>query len=211
MRMVCVLVGSEPVIAACSRDRRGVDGMWGSVVLLFSQWTCVVGNSVRCYPDRGVHVSGRSDKTYFLQLRPKNNHEINIKINCDNKLIKETRNTKFLGLDIDSFLSWKDHIEQLMFKLGRACSAIRYVKYMMSQDTLRTIYFIHFHSNLPYGIIFWDNSAYSSNIFKIQKRVIRVIMNARNRDYCQQLFKKLKIVPLQSQYIFPPSIICSQK
>jgi hypothetical protein len=27
-------------------------------------------------------------------------------------------------------------------------------------------------------------------------------MNARNRDSCRQLFKNLKILPLQSQYIF---------
>ena len=36
-------------------------------------------------------------------------------------------------------------------------------------------------------------------------------MNATNRDSCQQLFKKLKILPFKSQYIFSPSIICSQK
>jgi len=72
----------------------------------------------------------------------------------------------------------------------------------MSQDTLRTIYFSYFHSILLYGIIFWGNSAYSSNIFKIQKRIIRIIMNARNRDSCLQLFKNLKILQLKSQYIF---------
>ena len=27
-------------------------------------------------------------------------------------------------------------------------------------------------------------------------------MNARNTDYCHQLFKKLKILPLKSQFIF---------
>ena len=34
------------------------------------------------------------DKIYFLQFRPKNNYEINIKISCDNKLIKVSKNTK---------------------------------------------------------------------------------------------------------------------
>ena len=77
-----------------------------------------------------------------------------------------------------------------------------YVKHFVSQETLRTIYFSYFHSILSYGIIFWGNSAYSSNIFKIQKRIIRIIMNARNRDSCHQLFKNLKILPLKSQYIF---------
>ena len=34
------------------------------------------------------------DKTYFLQFRPKNSYELDIKISCDNKLIKETKNIK---------------------------------------------------------------------------------------------------------------------
>jgi len=107
---------------------------------------------------------------YFLQFRPKNSYKINIKICCDNKLIKETENTKFLGLDVDSSLSWKDYIDQMMFKLGRACYAIRYVKHFMSQDTPRIIYFSYFHSILSYGIILWGNSVYSSDIFKIKKK-----------------------------------------
>jgi hypothetical protein len=57
------------------------------------------------------------DKTYFSQFRPQNSYEINTKISCDNKLIKETKNTKFLGLDMDSSSSRKDHIYQMMLKL----------------------------------------------------------------------------------------------
>ena len=67
---------------------------------------------------RGNSLSLNFDKIYFLQFRAKKSHEINIKISCDNKLIKETKNTKFLGLDIDIFLSRKIHIDQMMFKLG---------------------------------------------------------------------------------------------
>ena len=118
---------------------------------------------------RSNSLSLNFDITYFLQFRPKNSYEINIKIICGNKLIKETKNTKFLELDIDSSLSWKGHIDQMMFKLGKACYAVRYVKHCMSQDTLRTTYFSYFHSILSYGIIFWCNSAYSSNFLKFQK------------------------------------------
>jgi len=117
-------------------------------------------------------------------------------------MIKETKHTKFLGLDIGSSLLWKTHIEQMMFKLSGACYAVRCVKHFMSQDTLRSIYFSYFHSILSYGIIFWGNSAYSSKIFEIQKRVIRIIMNAKNRDSCCHLFKNQKILPMKSQYIF---------
>jgi hypothetical protein len=65
-----------------------------------------------------------------LQFRPKNSYEINIKTGCGNKLIKETKNTKFLGLDIDSSLSWKDHVDQIMFKLSEKCYEIKYVKHI---------------------------------------------------------------------------------
>ena len=46
-------------------------------------------------------------------------------------------------------------------------------------------------------IIFWSNSTH-----RIQKRVIRIITDSRPRDSCKQLFKKLGIFPLMSQYIF---------
>jgi len=142
------------------------------------------------------------DKTYFLQFRPKNSHGINIKISCKNKLIKETKNAKFLGLDTDTSLSWKNHIDQMMIKLSTAYYAIRYVKHFMSRDTLRAMYFSYFQSILSYGTIFWGNSAYSSNIFKIQKRIIRIIMNARNRNSCRQLFKNLQILPINHNIFF---------
>jgi len=84
---------------------------------------------------------------------PKNSHEINIKVRCDNKLIKNTQNTKFLGLAIDSSLSWKDHIDEIMIKLSRACYAVRCVQHFMSQGMLGTIFFSYFHYILLYSII----------------------------------------------------------
>ena len=54
---------------------------------------------------RGNSLSLNFDKTYVLKFRPKDSYEINIKISCDNKPIKETKSTKFLGLDRDSCLS----------------------------------------------------------------------------------------------------------
>ena len=57
------------------------------------------------------------------------------------------------------------------------------------------------HSIISYGIIFWGNSTYSNTIFKLQKRVIRITMNGGNRESCCELFKKLNILPLHSQYI----------
>src|SRR5215510_15084503 len=51
--------------------------------------------------------------------------------------------------------------------------------------------------------IFWGNSSQSSVLFKMQKRVIRIIMGYGYRESCSELFKELKILLLSSQYIFP--------
>jgi len=72
----------------------------------------------------------------------------------------------------------------------------------MSPETLRMVYFAYIHSVMSYGIIFWGNQQYSDKIFKIQKRVIRIITSSRMRHSCRGLFKKLEILPLYSQYLF---------
>jgi hypothetical protein len=64
------------------------------------------------------------------------------------------------------------------------------------------VYFAYVHSVMSYGIIFWGNQPQSERVFKIQKRVIRIITNSRARDSYRDLLKKLEILPLYSQYIF---------
>jgi hypothetical protein len=48
----------------------------------------------------------------------------------------------------------------------------------------------------------WGTSAYSTVICKIQKRIVRVIMNDNSKDSCRDLLKKLCPLPLHSKYIF---------
>jgi hypothetical protein len=63
------------------------------------------------------------------------------------------------------------------------------------------IYHSLFHTVMTYGIIFWENSSHSIQVFRMQKKAIRVIMGRGNRESCRNLFKELKILPLMTQYI----------
>ena len=80
----------------------------------------------------------------------------------------------------------------------------------MSPETLRMVYFAYIHSIMSYGTIFWGNQPYSDKIFKIQKRVNRIITNSRMRGSCRELFKKLEILPLYCQYFFSISIFVTK-
>jgi len=99
-------------------------------------------------------------------------------------------------------LSWREHIAALPTKLNKVCFAIREIKPFMTSRVLRMVYFSHFHSIMLYGIIFWGTSHLSNNIFKTQKRIIRIITNKCKCDSCRQLYKQLQILTFPAQYIF---------
>ena len=141
------------------------------------------------------------NKTTFIQFITKKNGEIAFQITNSNSIITNINNTKFLGIMIDSTLSWNEQITSLASKLNKACYAIRMVKSCMSHEVLRMMYFSYVHSIMAYGIIFWGNSHSSGTIFKIQKRIIRLINNSDRRESCRKLFQELQILPLASQYI----------
>ena len=74
--------------------------------------------------------------------------------------------TKFLGLNIDDTLSWKQHIERVVNKMCTACIALRNIKHIVPHDTLRVISFVHVHTIMSYGIIFWGSS-YANKVFML--------------------------------------------
>jgi len=124
-----------------------------------------------------------------------------IQIMSSNSKISNINSTTFLGLTVDSTLSWKDHIAKLTIKLNKACYAIRTIKPFMTFNILKSVYFSYFHSVMSYGIIFWGDSHLSTIVFKLQKRIIRIITNKGKSYSCRQLFKTLQILTVPSQYI----------
>jgi hypothetical protein len=112
-------------------------------------------------------------------------------------------NIKFLGIYIyiDETLSWKSHIVKLVTKMRSACYAIRRVRGLMSQETLRIIYFAYVHTIMEYGIICWGKTHLPVLTSSDCKSRSLVIINARIRDSCRELFKNLKMLPMYSQYI----------
>ena len=111
------------------------------------------------------------------------------------KQIRTVHETKFLGLFINNNLSWKTRIDCIKSKLSSACYAMRSVKPYVTINTLKVIYYSYFHSVMSYGLLFWGNSPDSTKIFRLQKKIIRIMMGCRNTESCKKLFLNLKILP----------------
>jgi len=78
---------------------------------------------------------------------------------------------------------------------------MRVVQTFLSLDSLKLIYSSYFHSILTYGIIFWGNTPHRNVTFRMQKTTVRIVVLVRNRDFCREYCKSLKIFPIQSQYL----------
>jgi hypothetical protein len=59
-------------------------------------------------------------------------------------------NTKFIGLQIDNHLHWKNRIEQMICKLSGACYAVRSVVHVSNINTPKSISYAYFHSVIKY-------------------------------------------------------------
>ena len=150
---------------------------------------------------RANQLSLNFHKTNYVHFTTKRNMSVSLKIGFNNNFITNSSYTKFLGVTMNNTLYWNNHIELTIKKLSKTCYIIRKAKAHMSVSSLKVIYHAFFHSVLSYGIIFWGNTLYSSKIFRIQKKAIRIMEGCQNRVSCRNLFKKFEILPLISQYI----------
>ena len=109
-------------------------------------------------------------QTHYTYCIIKNNMPLYMLIVYDNKTIPNVSHIKFLGITVDSTLSGRNHIEQLINNLNTASYVIHSVKSFMPHSTLIMIYYCLFHSVMTYGIIFWGNPSHSPTVFKVQNR-----------------------------------------
>jgi hypothetical protein len=69
-----------------------------------------------------------------------------LSISYNEEYIGESVNTISLGLQIDIYLNLKNHVDQMIPILSRACYAVSLMFHISSTDNLKSIYFAYFHS-----------------------------------------------------------------
>lgn len=114
-------------------------------------------------------------KTKFMVFN-KNNITPHIQINYKSNLIEETNEMKYLGIHIDSTLSWKTHIQKTVSKVAGITGIFRKVSTHIPNEYKRQIFYALFHSRVTYGILTW----YSA--FKTHKVKLQTIQNKAIRN-----------------------------
>ena len=105
-----------------------------------------------------------------MEFRTKNYYQVKVKY--EHKNICNSTETKFLELIIDETLSWNQHIEHIATPLCSACYALRNLKHIDPQSTLRKIYYAYKHSILSYGIIFWGRDSNVNSYLSYKRKLL---------------------------------------
>ena len=101
--------------------------------------------------------------------------------------------TTFLGVMFDDILKWNDQIDQVRCKLSKTISVLRKANCLLQGQALFMLYNSLFLPYLSYCAEVWANTYKSrlNPIVVIQKRAIRIILEACRLTHTNDLFKKL--------------------
>ena len=109
---------------------------------------------------------------------------------------------KYLGVLIDSKLSWTHHITYISTKISKSVGILARLRHFVPSSTLLNIYRSLVQPYLSYGIAVWGQAA-PSNLEKIlilQKRALRLIHSKPFRFHAVPLFKLSNVLPLNFLY-----------
>ena len=82
----------------------------------------------------------------------------NINFRTNQQTIQTTSSAKYLGQVIDEFLNWKTHFTILRAKLERSTGLLAKLRYFVSSNLLRTVYFAIFDSYLHCRCQVWGKT-----------------------------------------------------
>jgi len=121
-------------------------------------------------------------KTNYMLFSGHNSVSSNLDILLCNRSVLRVQSTKFLGIEIDEKLSWKNHIQIIQKKLSTANYILRNIRHKINQTTALKIYDIMILPHLTYCNLIWGNACktYLQNIYRLQKRALRVCCDDKN-------------------------------
>jgi hypothetical protein len=122
------------------------------------------------------------DKTIAMSFHAwQNKSNVTPKIVFQDTIIKYKNETKFLGIHLTEDVKWDVYVKYDCNILNKYYYTIHSLKNVVSINALRGIYYANFHSHLRCGILFWGGDSQGIKVFKMQKKVVKLMCNVKKR------------------------------
>ena len=126
--------------------------------------------------------------------------EGDLKIKLCGKKLYPTESVKYLGVKIDTNLTWQHHVNDLSIKLNRVNALLFKMRKYVSLRILRSIYFATFDSYLSYCcLVCAQNFSTIQRILILQKKAVRIVNFQKRNFHTSPLFKQNSILKFQNK------------
>ena len=152
------------------------------------------------------------DKTKLILFKPRQKRaSVQIRIKLNNKEIEQVKETVFLGVVLDEYLTWRSHIAFVANEISKSIGIIRKASFFLNKQSLRILYFSTIYPYLQYRNLVWSNTYQTimSRLQTLQKRIIRVINKSYFLAHTNPILESLYLLKLEdirklqiSQFMF---------
>ena len=112
-----------------------------------------------------------------FQPRQKINSNLYPPLKLADQYLEQSYSVKHLGIIIDCFLSWHEHIYDITSKISKSVNIIAKLKPHVTSQSLISIYYALKYPYLTYGCVMWGNNyeAPLSQLVRLQNKAVRII------------------------------------
>jgi len=149
------------------------------------------------------------EKTCFINVcASQTNFDPVIDIVIDDIFIVERKSTKFLGVTLDSKLTWNDHVNNITTLISRAVGVIGKMRDLVPEKTLYTLYNALVLPYLTYCNVVWGNCNITkiNIIFLLQKRALRICTHSDYLAHTNPLFYRLNTFKVCDMHLYQTAI-----
>ena len=147
-----------------SHDLKSLEKIMNKELEKLFEWLCI------------NRLSLNVSKTNFIIFSAINKPKTLVTILINKEAIDEVTHVKYLGILIDSQLTFKQHINELSKKIARAIGILYKLRPFVSTSILLNVYHAIIYPFLLYGISVWGNACntFLEPILILQKRFVRM-------------------------------------
>ena len=117
-------------------------------------------------------------KTKYLIFQPRQKVDYNLlpPLSIAGQCLEQVSKIKYLGIYIDSHLSWHDHIDYVCDKVSKSINIMTKIKSYLGNQCLTSIYYSLVYPYLIYGCLLWGNNYDNSlsQLIRLQNKAVRI-------------------------------------
>lgn len=110
---------------------------------------------------------------------------------------------RYLGVIIDQYLKWDEHINQLTKKIRRTFYKFLRLRQILDLATMKIVYSSFVQSMIQYCILIWGGARkkYINKLFIAQKAVLKIMLKRNRRYPTEQVFQEAQIHSLNKLFV----------